>query len=229
MNRKQSTKKGGTKGKAEGSRPETVAALKRRAEKIIADNLGHDADTRCNVAAMLHILNVDGAGERETALLRESIRKAEAGEPVFDVADIGEGFVKSARLVDQLLNSYAAEFVFEALTDVLREAERRFDVKLWIAPDPDDESATGGYSIQRMARMFRNHESDKIPMEPVKDLPALISAVLTHPDLPESLEDGFGGALNDLFNDLPGGRAARVDYHRDYIALLLDAQKGGAE
>jgi hypothetical protein len=210
---------------------ETTAALKRRAETIINDSRGYDADTRVHVATMLLILQTDGAGEQQTAQLREAIRKAEAGEYVFDVDSIGAEYVHAAQLTSDLLNADTPPFIFDAVTAALREAERRFNVKLWVASDADDEGGSGGYSVRGMANLYAHHQLTRISFEPAKDLPALISAVMRHPDLPPALSEGFGEALTDLFNDLPGGRQARIDYHQNYIALLLEAEaeKGGGD
>ncbi len=54
-------------------------------------------------------------------------------------------------------------------------------------------------------------------------------SVLSHPDLPDCLEEAFGEGLNDVFNNLPNRGWKRIEYSPEYISLLLSThKKGGA-
>jgi hypothetical protein len=55
-----------------------------------------------------------------------------------------------------------------------------------------------------------------------KKLARDLAAVFSNPELPVSLHNDIGDALNDLFNDLPQ-QHIRIDESEAYINLLLDA------
>ncbi|MDQ3753827.1 MAG: hypothetical protein M3371_03745 [Acidobacteriota bacterium] len=60
-------------------------------------------------------------------------------------------------------------------------------------------------------------------------LAELLAAVLSHPDLPDCLEEAIGEGLNDVFNNLPNRGWKRIEYSPEYISLLLSThKKGGA-
>jgi hypothetical protein len=60
-------------------------------------------------------------------------------------------------------------------------------------------------------------------------LAELLAAVLSHPDLPDCLEETIGEGLNDVFNNLPNRSWKRIEYSPEYISLLLSThKKGGA-
>jgi hypothetical protein len=70
--RKQSTKKGGRKGKAEGSRK----SIKERARAIIDSHDSYDEETRNTISNLL------GEGSKSLA---QFVRRAEAGEELYDL------------------------------------------------------------------------------------------------------------------------------------------------
>jgi hypothetical protein len=55
-----------------------------------------------------------------------------------------------------------------------------------------------------------------------KQLARDLASVFSNPELPVSLHNDIGDALNDLFNDLPQEHI-RIDESETYINLLLDA------
>jgi hypothetical protein len=165
MNRKQSTKKGGTKGKAEGS--------KTKARGVALDLIEVEREQNGAVRALVKLLDMPGL----------------------------------------------PDFITSGVCMMLAHAATVKGVDITVT--------TGGYDPKSLGVLFAltsGYQSD-LEFEPEKDLPALIAAVMNHPDLPASLEEGFGEALNDLFNELPT-KQKRIDHHPAYIALLLDAEKG---
>jgi hypothetical protein len=76
MTKKPSTKKGSTKGKAEGSKGPQRQSVKQRARAIVADAEAYDEETR---NAIKNALDEDGD-------LAELVRRAEAGEQILDVS-----------------------------------------------------------------------------------------------------------------------------------------------
>jgi hypothetical protein len=62
------------------------------------------------------------------------------------------------------------------------------------------------------------------------ELANLLAAVLSHPDLPDCLEEAIGEGLNDVFNNLPNRRWKLLEYSPAYLSLLLSTHKeGGAK
>ncbi|MDT7807296.1 MAG: hypothetical protein QOJ70_1109 [Acidobacteriota bacterium] len=66
-----------------------------------------------------------------------------------------------------------------------------------------------------------------------RDLPALISATLLHPDLPTSLHNYFWEGMLELFNDLPKAKKDALEASPARVAQLLafhaEAEDGGAK
>jgi hypothetical protein len=91
MTNKQSTAKGGTKGKAEGSKGKARRpSVKDRARAIIAHTEAYDDETR-------HA--IDNALREDSSDLAELVRRAEAGDTILDVrgpVDKAEAFKRAA-------------------------------------------------------------------------------------------------------------------------------------
>jgi len=81
----------------------------------------------------------------------------------------------------------------------------------------------------RQAGTARNtKQTEPAPAAPAA-LAELLAAVLSHPDLPDCLEETIGEGLNDVFNNLPNRDWKRIEYSPEYISLLLSThKKGGA-
>lgn len=95
MTKRQSTKKGSTKGKAEGSKRARRLSVKRRAQLIVNDFRGYDAETRNSIKNSL-----DGDGSD----LGELVRRAETGETILDVSKpLGEA--EDRARVEELLST----------------------------------------------------------------------------------------------------------------------------
>ena len=219
-------------------RQPATATLEARAEKIISDVDEYDADTRRAVKVALTDLRFhreggwsqvgleqpkSGAATAQTRL-RELIGQAEAGEPVFDVAEIGESYVKAARLIYEVITepNNIPQFVYEAVTTALDEAQRRIGVELWIEVDERMESS--GYSLERMARLFKNHSMEEIELEPKKELAEMLEEVLNHPDCPEEIADGINKGASALSNRLNEG-ACRATRTAPYFHALIAQDK----
>jgi hypothetical protein len=77
-----------------------------------------------------------------------------------------------------------------------------------------------------LARVFA-HSPDKMPrLVPELDLAGMIAAVLSHPDLPPALWDGFTDAINEVNNSTD--ILKRPDFFRALLDVCAASGKGGA-
>lgn len=223
MTKKREAQKG-TRGK--GARVE----LKARAAEIIADVRGFDADTRREVHVRLSWLTYGESGavpqtpltdparcERE---LREAVRKAEKGEPLFDVARFRPEAVAQARAVYAWLEGDIdiPDFITDAIRVALDATAARDGLQLWLDVDDSGDLETGGFSVARMAGLFERHPSRGVEVEPARDLAGLVSGVLTHDEVPNIVYEKLTDALivlhdsTDVYDD-PAAVRALLDYH----------------
>ncbi|MGA9997394.1 MAG: hypothetical protein WBP93_18390 [Pyrinomonadaceae bacterium] len=210
------------------------ATLETQAKKILRNPDKYDVDTRHAIALCLSNLAFrrsetelrESVKEAENEL-RELIRKANAGEPVFDVACIGKEYVNAARIIYEAITeaNYIPQFIYDAITVALTEAERKLGCKVWIAPHgSEDDAVEGAYSIERLARLFKYNPLLKIEVEPKKELAEMIVAVIEHPDCPQEIRDGINGATSDIFNNLNEGER-KVYFTAPYIHALIVESK----
>lgn len=227
----QRTSKTKTTGKGKDTKPET---LETQAKRILKNPDKYDVDTRHAIALCLSNLNFrrsetelsESVKEVENEL-RELLRKAEAGEPVFDVDYIGKEYVNAARIIYDVITeaNHIPQFVYDAITVALTEAERRLGCKLWIAPHGcEDDAIEGAYSIERLARVFKHNAFLHIELEPKKGLAEMIVAVLEHPDCPQEIRDEISGATSDIFNRL-NMNSRKVYLTAPYIHALIVESK----
>lgn len=185
-----------------------------RARAIINDLARYDIDTRLAVGRALKGKAADLAG---------LVERAERGDMILDLAGVGDERREAAEATHRLLDMYGLPaFVLDAVLTALHAAGRRVGFSI-IHPEAGDEN-----SPARLATLYGlTQHPFALELEPKKDLSELLSAVLTHPELPELLEESIGGGINDLFNELPKGRWREVEYSPEYIGLLLKTAKGG--
>jgi hypothetical protein len=201
--------------RGEASAPQTPAlsAVKLRAKAITTDVHGFDIDTRHAISLALNNFEFyeRGAGgayteaelpreraesERE---LRAAIAKVEAGrslrnsgvEPKFDAA--------AQALLGCLFMPGTPDFVNDTITDLLRLIERKTGVALWV--EIDDDTETGDYSAERLARVFAHDSRLALELEEKHDLAAHIAAVLSDKATPVDLHNRLLEAANDLVHD----------------------------
>jgi hypothetical protein len=176
---------------------ESLPTIEQRAESIIADADHYDIDTRQAVLVAFKNLTFyqNGAGgyypaEQLPALiaedereLREIVTRVEAGERVTK-SYVSEEYDTAARRVIELIESDGLpDFFMDALVDLLNFFAADIGVGLW-QETTEGDGDTGGYSTDRLARMFANRSRHSLEIERKKDLADLISAVVTHPDTP---------------------------------------------
>lgn len=222
---------GGSKGKA------TLKQLKARAAEIIADVRTFDADTRREVYVKLSWLTFAESGAEprtpltEPALcereLREAIRKAEKGEPLIEIEHFRPEAIEQARAVHAWLEGDVdvPDFITNAVQVVLDATATAEGLQLWLDVDDSGDLETGGYSIARMARLFERCTGFGVEVEPKRDLAALVSAVLTHPDTPSRIYNGLSEAVTELASK------DKVQNRPEVIraALALAAEEEGGE
>ena len=180
----------------------TRAQLKARATEIVADVNTFDADTRREVYVKLSWLTFAESGaEPQTPLtnpnrcereLRETIRKAEKGEPLINVGHLKPEAVAQARLVYALMENgingvNVPDFIMLAAQTALDATAKAEGLELWLDVDDSGDLETGGYSVARMAVLFERRPGFGVEVEPKLDLAGLVSAVLKHPDTPREL------------------------------------------
>jgi hypothetical protein len=223
--------------RGEASAPQTPAlpAVKLRAKVIIADVRGFDIDTRH--AIWLALNNFEfyerGAGgayteaelPRERAAyereLRAAVAQVEAGqslsesgvEPKFDAA--------AQALLGLLFAPGMPDFVNNAITDLLRLIEKKTGARLWV--EIEDDTETGDYSAERLARVFAFDSRLNLAIEEKHDLAAHIAAVLNDEATPKQIYGRLAEGVNETFNDL--GQGIAVSDSADYIRLVLDQQR----
>lgn len=214
-------------------RGQTREQLKARAAEIIPDVCNFDADTRRAVHLALGWLRFAESGaEPPTPLtepgrcereLREAIRNAETGVPAFDVDRLTPQAVAQARAVYAMLDGGDGvvdlpDYITGAVMVALDATAKDAGVEIWLDVDDSGDLEVGGYSVARIATLFNYHPTSGVAVEPKRDLAGLISAVLTHADVPERVYDKLTDALVELHDstDVYGDeRAVRalLDYH----------------
>lgn len=217
-----------TKKKAQGGSKGKVTTLDARALAIVNDVNGYDGDTRFALNWALVRLREARAGatfsksvaelERE---VRELLDKAERGEYVFDVDDIGAEHVYAAQTVYNILDGTieTPQFVSLNLQMTIHEAGRRTGGELWITLNKDDHDELGDFSVQRMARMFAHHPAENFSMVPDRSLAELVSAVLKHPDTPREL---YGAMRREIATMT---EPDEVNEHPDVLRVALAIHK----
>jgi hypothetical protein len=222
-----------TKKKTQAGSKGKQTTLEEKAREVIANSYDYDADTRRHVWLALRRIDFARTHKGDTKIteaeatreLRESLSKAARGVPLFDVANVGEEFVAAARMVYDLLEGHGnvPEFIYDAARVALEEVSRRNNGNVWMLADDDSDS--GGFSVERMALLFKYHELDTLELEPKRDLAGHIAAVLNHPDTPSDIYNALAEAVTTLTARDAVTNSAEVIR----VALARDAEeKGGA-
>jgi hypothetical protein len=190
---------------------------KERAEAIVADVERYDIDTRDAVLVALKNLTFHKSGgggyfpveemptrvaeyERE---LHRVVTQAESGERVTK-SWVGEEYDKAARTVIELEDTSALpDFFRDGIITLLNLFAADTGARLW-RETTEGDGETGGYSIDTLARMFKNHSWHRLEIERKKDLADLISAVLNHPGTPV----GIFNALTDRIGEFKYDKCA---------------------
>jgi hypothetical protein len=165
-----SVKKSSTPRKSAAIQQRTPS-LETQAKAILKSPNIYDADTRNMVGVALANLQFSRSGgggyatsqedvrrikageSQDEAELRELIRKAKTGEPVFDVTGIGEGYVSAARTIYEVITkpNDIPQFVYDAVTVVLDEAQKQAGGKLFMLPNGCEDSLENyDYSISNL-------------------------------------------------------------------------------
>jgi hypothetical protein len=204
MTKKQSTKKGGSKGKARRT-------VEDRARAIVADAKGYDSDTRKSIKYMLDTGDED---------LADFVERAEAGETICDLIRIDEEQATAARAVIALFDLPGLpDFISEALYMILGTAARLRNIG--IATGEGDEA---GFDVKALADLFTvttGFQRD-LTFEPAADVAELISRVVKHPDLSTKMRYEFGCVvteelMNGVDTDSPGViRALLAEYEKQH-------------
>lgn len=207
------------------------ASIEQRAHALIADAT-RDIDTRQAVQLALQNMQfyqrgADGhftaaelptrraEAERE---LRALVARVAAGARVTE-SGVAPEYEQVARTVISLLGLPGApDFLTDSIMTMLDQVAAATGAGLW--QEIDHDVATGNYSVSILARTIARHSALKLRLAPAQDLPALISAVLQHPDTPPQIYNGLAEAINDSFNDLSTRQA--VSDAAAYIRLVLD-------
>lgn len=212
-----------------------AGAFARRAQAIIADVVRYDIDTR--QAVQLARENLEfyqrGGGGAFTAAelpaeqaksareLRELVVRAEAGEVIRE-SGVAEKYDLAARTIVGLLEMPGApDFLTTNIMILLDQVAAGTGVGLW--QEIDNDLATGSYSVSRLARILADNSLPTLLLEPAKDLPALIAAVLQHPDTPTKIYKGLAEAINESFDD--GSSRRVITDSAEFIRLVLGQQR----
>lgn len=127
---------------------------------------------------------------------------------------------RGARLIKGLFEAGDAvpDFITDAMQITLDATAKAEGLQLWLDVDDTGDLDTGGYSVERMATLFERHPSLGVRVEPERDLAGLVSAVLTHDEVPNLIYDKLTNALvelhdsTDVYQD-PAAVRALLDYH----------------
>lgn len=173
MNRKQSTRKGSTKGKAEGGKRLTV---KERARRILDEDYVYDEDTR---NAIKNSLNEGDPN------LAEMVRRAEEGETILDVSGDGDDEFK-ARAHDYAQKAYDAALAHFETNHKDPFALSRLAI-VFDETDPKDV-----HIVVTLPGAWRaSHVEDADVRDWIKTA-ELIARTLEHPDCPDALKKAIG-------------------------------------
>jgi hypothetical protein len=199
------TKKGA--GKAARKQTATIKrpTLDECAKAIIKDWNRYDVDTRQAVGLALkdaefsrretNLYTPAEIAEREREL-RDVVTRAKAGERVTESGAGAECDAVARDVIDLFDMSGIPDFLLSGIIQLLQFASEATGAKLWIEVEGDD--AEPFISADVLARMCLHDQTLLIEIEPKKDLAALLSAVLNHPDTPASVHNDLGDALGSL-------------------------------
>ncbi len=203
--------------------------------RALVESEDRDIDTRKHVKFMLNNLEfhrAEGEGDeaREAeAELRDLVTRAERGECLSRLEDIDPECVEAARATLAYIELPGLpDCLTTAAILALEELASRARVQIWYDLKGNNIIEEGGYSLERIARLFQHHPAERIEFEPKRDLAGLVIAAWRHPDCPQELSDALNGFTSDLFNTLNEGEG-RVYMTEPYVrALLIEhaAQKG---
>ncbi len=185
-----------------------------RARAIIGDTSRYDKETR---EAVAYALENDPPND-----LAETVRTAERGDLIADTRICSAKACRAARKVAAFVNSGD---VPDYLTNVVHVALNVAAKKHGIEPHPGEN-----FDLRALADLLTISRGERSYIAPTQSLAELLSAVLTHPDLPDDLIESIGEAMNEMFTRLDGPVQRAVEYHPEYIGRLLSAyaEKGGA-
>jgi hypothetical protein len=115
-----------------------------------------------------------------------------------DLAAVGEGYDRAARLVASLYDR--GRNIPDWLTDLIMRGLEAASEETRIAHWTDSEQ---GFNLSGLSDLFAVTDTPrfKLAFEQKKDLPELISAVLQHPDTPANLYNAIGDAVADWHMD----------------------------
>jgi hypothetical protein len=138
---------------------------------------------------------------------------------VWDLAKVGKEKEAAARATLRLAEMPGTPgFLCDNLFSMLSHAAKVCDVPI------GSEDPHGGYSVKQLAALFAVSELQRggLTFEPERDLAALISGVMKHPDTPTELFNAIGEVLTDM--------AGSIDYHSpEMVGRTLAAAKKGEE
>ena len=219
------------------------ASIEERVRRIITDVDRFDYDTRSVVWCALKSWRFKKRGDdppprfsdAEREELRRSapedernlirlVERAEAGE-YLGFCSAGEEYLGAARRLLNLMHSPGTPvFITQGIYDLLLIAQKTFGVRLF--RDEIDAAETGGWSLDALATVFMRHEPERFEIETKRDLPELISAVLTHEDAPDCLVNAMGEALDGL----PGYSATHrtAPFLRELLRLTAETEEAQA-
>ena len=126
------------------------------------------------------------------------------------------------RLIDFFDDGDIPDFITTAAQEALEQAAAHHRINVWRAADLPSKGHL--FDAAAVARLI---EATRMYSPPDGELPELLAAVLSHPDLPDCLEEAIGEGLNDVFNNLPNRRWKLLEYSSTYISLLLSTHKEG--
>lgn len=179
--------------------------LKARAEAVVRNPRGFDADTRHHLDLTLHNLRDGHHPARDEQTLREQIRRVERGESLSDLSDVEPKAAKAARAFLAVLDiGGVPDFAFNSMTQILDTLAAATGAHLFRWPkygEDIDPNECGDYSLEILARIFANPPQITPRLMPELDLAGLVSAVLRHPDTPTPMRDAvlesFGAITYD--------------------------------
>lgn len=188
--KKQSTKKGGTKGKAEGSKGKKRATVKDRARAIVADLKGYDDETR---HAIRNSLDENGSN------LAELVGRAESGEQILDVSRP----ISSAQDAEQF-KADAVAYAKKAYDDALAHYEANHNhppALSRLAVVYDETEPEDFHVVVTLPGYLRDSSVDDEQLRKWVTDADLLARTLEHPECSEAFRKAFGSIFTEHILD----------------------------